>query len=96
MAINILSIPVKACRPIVLALLSLAAVVVFCTVGRSLGRRLAGVAVDKINSEGDRCLEEGKVDSAMAYYMVAAGRMTALWTRTISFRVSTHSTTSVQ
>lgn len=74
MAINILSIPVKACRPIVLALLSLAAVVVFAQSAGSLGRRLAGVAVDKINSEGDRCLEEGKVDSAMAYYMVAAGR----------------------
>lgn len=57
-----------------LALLLLAAVAVFAQPAGSLDKRLAGVSVDKINNEGDRCLEEGKIDSAMAYYMVAAGR----------------------
>ena len=36
--------------------------------------RLEGLAVEQINQKGGACLGRGDVDSAMAYFTVAAGR----------------------
>lgn len=74
MTINITSIPAKAFVHFLIALLSLAAVAVSARPGHSQDELLAGAPVAEINSEGDKFLERGSIDSALVYYTAAAER----------------------
>ncbi len=74
MIINILSIPARAYRHAIAALLSLVAVAVLAQPGHGLEKRLAGVPVQEINIMGDKFLGQDCIDSALAYYTVTAGR----------------------
>lgn len=57
-----------------MALLAVSTVPAVARQGGGLAARLAGLAVGEVNRMGDACLERGDVDSAMAYFTVAAGR----------------------
>ena len=58
----------------VLALFFLFVVPARARQGGGMPARLEGLAVEQINQKGGACLERGDVDSAMAYFTVAAGR----------------------
>ena len=57
-----------------LALFFLFVVPVRARQGGGMPPRLEGLAVEQINQKGGACLGRGDVDSAMAYFTVAAGR----------------------
>lgn len=57
-----------------LALFFLFVVPVRARQGGGMPARLEGLAVEQINQKGGACLGRGDVDSAMAYFTVAAGR----------------------